>query len=166
MENPSVALLMGSDSDWEVMRHCAAQLEELGISAEVHVMSAHRTPDDVVSFVKSAGKRGIMVFIAGAGMSAALAGTIASHTDLPVIGVPLDSGALGGMDALLSTVQMPPGVPVAAMAVGRAGAVNAALFATRIMALRDPELSVKLGAFNKSQAEKMRQKDRDLEAKT
>lgn len=164
MGKPRVAVLMGSDSDWKVMQACAAQLADFGIDADVQVMSAHRTPEDVVAYVKAAGQNDIAVFVAGAGMSAALAGTIAAHTMLPVIGVPIDSGSLNGMDALLSTVQMPPGVAVAGMAVGKAGAINAALFAAQILALSDATLKRKLDEFKKSRADQVRQANRRLQA--
>ncbi len=164
MRSPRVAVMMGSDSDWKVMQACAAQLAEFGVEADVQVMSAHRTPDDVVAYVKSAGQNGIAVFVAGAGMSAALAGTIAAHTTLPVIGVPIDSGFMNGMDALLSTVQMPPGIAVAAMAVGKAGAINAAIFAVQILALSDATLKQKLDEFRKSRADKVREANSRLQS--
>lgn len=164
MRSSRVAVLMGSDSDWKVMQACAAQLTEFGVEADVQVMSAHRTPDDVVAYVKAAGQNDIAVFVAGAGMSAALAGTIAAHTTLPVIGVPIDSGFMNGMDALLSTVQMPPGVAVAGMAVGKAGAVNAAIFAVQILALGDVALQQKLDDFRKSRADKVREANRRLQS--
>ena len=162
MSECRVAVMMGSDSDWKVMQSCVEQLEALGLTAEVRVLSAHRTPGDVVEFVQSADKQGIEVFIAAAGMSAALAGTVAAHTNRPVIGVPVDSGGLGGLDALLSTVQMPPGVPVAGMAIGKPGARNAAILAAQILALKDDSVASALTAFKKKQAEEVRRKDRDL----
>ncbi len=162
MSRARVAILMGSDSDWEVMQDCAAQLGEFGMQADVQVMSAHRTPDDVAAYVKTAREKGIDVFIAAAGMSAGLAGMIAGLTTLPVIGVPVDSGSLGGMDALLSTVQMPPGVPVAGMAIGRAGAKNAAILAAQILALKDETLAARLKAFKQAQAEEVRQKNQNF----
>ena len=162
MSECRVAVMMGSDSDWKVMQSCVEQLEALGLTAEVRVLSAHRTPGDVVEFVQSADKQGIEVFIAAAGMSAALAGTVAAHTNRPVIGVPVDSGGLGGLDALLSTVQMPPGVPVAGMGIGKPGARNAAILAVQILALKDDALASALIAFKKKQAEEVRRKDRNL----
>ena len=163
MSECRVAVIMGSDSDWKVMQSCVEQLEALGLPAEVRVLSAHRTPGDVVEFVQSAEGQGTEIFIAAAGMSAALAGTIAAHTSRPVIGVPLDSGGLGGLDALLSTVQMPPGVPVAGMAIGRPGARNAAILAAQILALNDDSVVAALTAFRKEQAEEVRRKDRGLQ---
>ncbi len=157
-----VAVIMGSDSDWKVMQSCVEQLEALGLTAEVRVLSAHRTPGDVTEFVQSADEQGVEVFIAAAGMSAALAGTVAAHTNRPVIGVPVDSGGLGGLDALLSTVQMPPGVPVAGMAIGKPGARNAAILAAQILALKDDSVASVLTAFKKKQAEEVRRKDRAL----
>ena len=162
MSECRVAVIMGSDSDWKVMQSCVEQLEALGLTAEVRVLSAHRTPGDVTEFVQSADEQGIEVFIAAAGMSAALAGTVAAHTNRPVIGVPVDSGGLGGLDALLSTVQMPPGVPVAGMAIGKPGAQNAAILAAQILALNDGSVASALIALKKKQAEEVRRKDRDL----
>ncbi len=156
MSECRVAVIMGSDSDWKVMQSCVRQLEDLGLTAEVRVLSAHRTPGDVVEFVQSADEQGIEVFIAAAGMSAALAGTVAAHTNRPVIGVPVDSGGLGGLDALLSTVQMPPGVPVAGMAIGKPGARNAAILAAQILALKDGSVASALIALKKKQAEEVR----------
>ena len=160
-----VAILMGSDSDWEVLQGCRDQLSEFGIRAEVNVLSAHRTPDELHAYVREAPQRGIAVFIAAAGMSAALAGTIAAHTTLPVIGVPIDSGSLRGLDALLSTVQMPPGVPVATMAVGAAGARNAAIFAAQILAIGDTALAGKLHEFKRAQTSKVLDRNCQLQEK-
>ncbi len=162
MSECRVAVIMGSDSDWKVMESCVEQLKALGLTAEVRVLSAHRTPGDVVEFVQSADEQGIEVFIAAAGMSAALAGTVAAHTNRPVIGVPVDSGGLGGLDALLSTVQMPPGVPVAGMAIGKPGARNAAILAAQILALKDDSVASALTAFKKKQADDVRRQDRGL----
>ncbi|MFH1478900.1 MAG: 5-(carboxyamino)imidazole ribonucleotide mutase [Candidatus Omnitrophota bacterium] len=128
-----VGILMGSKSDSETMLETEKVLKDLGITYEVNVLSAHRNPDGVREYAKSAKKRGLKVLICGAGMSAALAGVVSSHTSLPVIGVPMATKDLGGMDSLLSTVQMPSGVPVASMAIGKAGAKNAAYFAKRIL---------------------------------
>ena len=141
---PHVGILIGSESDREVMQHCLQQLQELGIPAELRVLSAHRTPDAVREYARGAEARGTRVLIAAAGMAAHLAGAVAASTLLPVIGVPLEGGSLRGLDALLATVQMPRGVPVACMAIGKAGAVNAALFAAQILASQDPALRAKL----------------------
>ncbi len=162
MSEYRVAVIMGSDSDWKVMESCVEQLKALGLTAEVRVLSAHRTPGDVVEFVQSADEQGIEVFIAAAGMSAALAGTVAAHTNRPVIGVPVDSGGLGGLDALLSTVQMPPGVPVAGMAIGKPGARNAAILAAQILALKDDSVASALTALQEKQADDVRRQDRGL----
>jgi 5-(carboxyamino)imidazole ribonucleotide mutase len=139
-----VAVLMGSESDREVMEVCLEQLEKLGIAAELRVSSAHRQPKATVEYVERALQRGAKVFIAGAGMSAALPGFIASITMKPVIGIPIASGLAGGMDALLSIVEMPPGVPVATVAVGKAGARNAAILAAEILALSDGAIAARI----------------------
>lgn len=144
---PKVAVLMGSASDMECMKECTKVLEELGIEFEVKIMSAHRTPDLVRDYAKSAHGKGIEVIIAGAGWAAHLAGAVAANTYLPVIGIPIDSSPLKGVDALLSTVQMPPGVPVATMAIGPGGARNAGIFAARILALKYPDVAKKLSAL-------------------
>ncbi len=151
---PLVAVLMGSKSDWETMRHAVETLESLGVPCEARVLSAHRTSQQLADYVASAEGRGIAVFIAGAGGAAHLAGVIASKTPLPVLGVPLAS-ALNGLDSLLSTVQMPAGIPVATFAVGRAGAVNAALFAVQILAGGRPELRAALERYRAEQARKV-----------
>jgi 5-(carboxyamino)imidazole ribonucleotide mutase len=134
---PPVGIIMGSRSDWETMRHAASELDGLGVAHEVRVVSAHRTPDLLFEYASGAEARGLQVIIAGAGGAAHLPGMAAAKTNLPVIGVPVESAALKGMDSLLSIVQMPGGVPVATMAIGRAGARNAALFAARVLALTD-----------------------------
>lgn len=144
MAEPRVGILMGSESDRPRMEPASTVLDELGIAHEVHVMSAHRNPDQVAKFTTEAPGRGIRVMIAGAGMAAHLAGAIAARTTLPVIGVPLDGSPLNGMDALLATVQMPPGVPVATVAIGSAGAKNAAWLAAQILALQDDALAAEL----------------------
>ena len=144
MSEARVGILMGSESDREIMGHCQRQLQELGIPSELEVLSAHRTPEAVRTYAEGAAGRGIQVLIAGAGMAAHLAGAVAASSSLPVIGVPLQAGPLGGMDALLSTVQMPRGVPVACMAIGKAGATNAALFAAQVLALHDATVREKL----------------------
>jgi len=150
-----VAVVMGSDSDMGVMQNCVEQLRFFGIEPTVRVISAHRTPQIAAEFATNAAKNGIKVIIAAAGMAAHLAGAIAARTTLPVIGVPLISGSgLEGIDALLSTVQMPPGVPVATMAIGAAGAKNAAVLAVQILALTDKNLQKKLAKFKKTQQKK------------
>jgi 5-(carboxyamino)imidazole ribonucleotide mutase len=140
--SPSVGILVGSKSDLPVMEKCTKRLEDLGVDHELEVLSAHRTPDAVAEYVASAPGRGIKVFICAAGMAAHLAGAVAARTNLPVIGIPIAAGTLGGFDALLSTVQMPSGVPVATVAVN--GAANAAVLAAQILALSDPELARRL----------------------
>lgn len=156
MSEPLVGILMGSASDWEVMQNAARQLKEFGVAHEARVMSAHRTPALVVEYVSAAAARGMRCVIAGAGGAAHLAGVVAAHTTLPVLGVPMPSRHLNGMDSLLSTVQMPQGIPVATFAIGEAGAANAALFAIAILALGDPALAQKLAAFRERQAERVR----------
>jgi phosphoribosylaminoimidazole carboxylase PurE protein len=159
-----VAVIMGSDSDMKVMKSCIEQLGDFGIGPVVRIISAHRTPEIADDFAQNAAEKGIKVIIAAAGMAAHLAGAMAARSSLPVIGVPLDSGAgMGGMDALLSTVQMPPGVPVATMAIGKAGAKNAAVFAVQILALTDAGLSEKLAAFRQQQKQKVIQKDAGIQ---
>ena len=149
---PLVAVLMGSRSDEEAMAGCGETLERLGVPYEQHVMSAHRTPDVVRDYSVNAQGTGIEVIVAGAGGAAALPGVIAAYTPLPVIGVPLASSALGGIDALYAIVQMPPGVPVATMAVGAWGARNAAVYAARILALSHPDIAQALDAYRAEQA--------------
>ena len=144
-----VAILMGSDGDWETMSVAAKRLEAFGIGYDVRVLSAHRTPQRTAEYAAGAAGRGIKVFICGAGGAAHLAGAVAAQTTLPVIGVPLDASSLNGLDALLATVQMPKGVPVATVAVGGAGAENAAILAAQILALADSALADKLAAFKK-----------------
>ena len=165
MAETSVGVVFGSDSDWPVMEKCVRQLEQFGVRPHVEVMSAHRTPQRVHEFASGAVDAGLQVIIAGAGMSAALAGTIAAHTSLPVIGVPLESGSLRGVDALLSTAQMPPGVPVASMGVGSSGAKNAALLAIQILARSDKNLASAYDEFRKDQAEGVAAKNRALQQK-
>jgi len=162
---PVVGIVMGSDSDFPTMGKCAAQLTAFGIGCEVRVISAHRTPAAAHEYASTAVDRGLKVLIAGAGMSAALAGALAANTTLPVIGVPMVSGPLAGMDAALSTMQMPPGIPVACMAIGSAGAKNAAIFAAQLLALADATLAAKLVKFKADQAEAVAQKDADLQKK-
>jgi phosphoribosylaminoimidazole carboxylase PurE protein len=160
-----VGIVMGSDSDLEIMQRCAKQLGEFGVACEVRVISAHRTPEAAHEYARSAVRRGLKVIVAGAGMSAALAGVMAASTTLPVIGVPIASGSLKGLDALLSTAQMPPGVPVACMAVGPAGATNAAVLAAEIIALSDAKLARRLLRFKKEQARKVARKDAEIQKK-
>lgn len=156
IRNPLVAVLMGSKSDWETMRHADDKLTEFGIAHECHVMSAHRTPQLAADFSAGAAARGIEVIIAAAGGAAHLAGVIAAHTILPVLGVPMKSDALNGMDSLLATVQMPAGIPVGTLAIGKPGAVNAALFAVAILANSRPDLRAKLTEFRRRQEEQVR----------
>jgi len=159
-ENKSaVAVVMGSDSDMGVMKSCIEMLKEFGIEPEVRIISAHRTPHVAVEFAANAAGAGKKIIIAAAGMAAHLAGAMAAQSMLPIIGVPMVSGDMGGLDALLSTVQMPPGVPVATMAVGKAGAKNAAVFAVEVLALSDKDLAGKLVQFRKTQQEKVIAKD-------
>ncbi|MGD8262457.1 MAG: 5-(carboxyamino)imidazole ribonucleotide mutase [Desulfobacterales bacterium] len=155
---PKVGIVMGSDSDMEVMQETVAVLKKFQISYEITVASAHRSPQRAAEFASSAAQRGIMVIIAGAGHAAHLAGAMAAHTPLPVIGVPIDSSCLQGLDALLSTVQMPPGIPVATMAIGKSGARNAAIFAAQIIAVADTELRHKLEAYKQEMARQVEQK--------
>jgi phosphoribosylaminoimidazole carboxylase PurE protein len=145
-----VAILMGSTSDQPVMASCQEALEYFGIDYEVHVMSAHRDPEKVTAFVSSAMERGFSVIIAGAGMAAHLPGVVAAQTTIPVIGVPLEASSLGGLDALYSIVQMPPGIPVATVAIGKAGAKNAGILAAQILSLSDKDLVDRLKRFRKS----------------
>jgi 5-(carboxyamino)imidazole ribonucleotide mutase len=151
MASPLVGLIMGSRSDWETMRHAAEALDELGVPYEQRVVSAHRTPDLLFEYASEAEERGLKVLIAGAGGAAHLPGMTAAKTTLPVLGVPVESKALSGLDSLLSIVQMPAGVPVATLAIGRAGAVNAALLAVSILALSDRALAERLHAFREAQ---------------
>jgi len=144
-----VAVIMGSASDQDVMARASKMLDYFGISYEATILSAHRNPDRLESYIREAEKKGVRVIIAAAGMAAHLAGAVASRTTLPVIGVPLAEGDLHGMDALLSTVQMPSGIPVATMAIGKAGVENAAVMAARILALTEPELKSKLDEYMK-----------------
>ncbi len=150
---PLVGIVMGSSSDWDVMSQAVKVLKDFDVPCEAKVMSAHRTPDLVVEYVRAAPANGMKCFIAGAGGAAHLAGVIAGHTTLPVLGVPMPSKHLNGMDSLLSTVQMPKGIPVATFAIGDAGAGNAALFAVAMLALEDAALAKKLVEFRVKQAE-------------
>lgn len=158
-----VLILIGSDSDAPVMQGAAEVLEELGVRCAMTVASAHRSPARVLKLVEEAPRRGVRVFIVGAGAAAHLAGVVAAHTTSPVVAVPIDSSAFRGLDALLSTVQMPPGVPVATMAVGKPGAINAGVFAAQILAIGDYGLRRKLEAHKARLAEKVDEAARDLE---
>jgi 5-(carboxyamino)imidazole ribonucleotide mutase len=162
---PSVAIVMGSDSDLEVMNEAAVALEEFGIASEIDVTSAHRAPERTAEFARTAAERGVKVIIAGAGAAAHLAGVIASFTTLPVIGVPIPSSSLQGLDALLSTVQMPAGIPVATVAIGKAGARNAGILAAQILAVSDPALSEKLVQYKRKLAQGVQEKSRRLKEK-
>ena len=150
---PLVGIIMGSTSDWETMRHAAETLAALGVAHESKVVSAHRTPDRLYDYAKGAAARGIKVIIAGAGGAAHLPGMAAALTALPVLGVPVESKALSGMDSLLSIVQMPGGVPVGTLAIGKAGAINAGLLAASILALSDPALAKRLAAWRAAQTD-------------
>ena len=152
---PLVAIIMGSISDWDTMQHAALKLEEFDIPYDKRVISAHRAPDVLAEYVKGAEDRGLKIFIAGAGCAAHLAGVTASMTTLPVLGVPLQAKVLDGMDSLLATVQMPAGIPVPTFAIGKAGAINAALSAVAIFALSDKKLADKLKAFRAAQTQKV-----------
>ena len=154
-KKPIVSILMGSRSDLPTMEACFNQLKEFDIPFEAHALSAHRTPNEVIALAEGAKKRGIKVIIAAAGGAAHLGGVIASSPTLPVIGVPIQTSALGGMDSLLSTVQMPGGIPVATVAIGKAGAKNAAILAAQMIALSDDEMAEKMEAFKKAMAEKV-----------
>ncbi|EGV49983.1 5-(carboxyamino)imidazole ribonucleotide mutase [Candidatus Endoriftia persephone] len=164
MNKPFVAVLMGSDSDLPVMQSTLDVLRALAIPYEVKITSAHRTPDTTHTYVKDADQRGCAVFIAAAGLAAHLAGAVSAATLKPVIGVPLDAGPLKGMDSLLSTVQMPGGIPVATVAIGKAGAKNAAYLASQIMALGDTELATRIRAEREANAKGVIEKDAKLQA--
>jgi 5-(carboxyamino)imidazole ribonucleotide mutase len=150
---PRIGVVMGSQADWETMRHAVETLEQLGIAHETRVVSAHRTPDLLFDYAASAVERGLAAIIAGAGGAAHLPGMLAAKTRLPVLGVPVQSQALNGLDSLLSIVQMPAGIPVATFAIGRAGAVNAALFAAAMLAITDAALATRLDAFRRQQTD-------------
>jgi len=154
-ETPHVGLVMGSDSDWDVMQHAAQWLERFGIPYEARVVSAHRTPDLLFEYAETARNRGLRCIIAGAGGAAHLPGMLAAKTTLPVLGVPVPSRHLKGMDSLLSIVQMPKGIPVATFAIGEAGAANAALYAAALLAVNDPGLAETLDAFRREQAQRV-----------
>src|SRR5687767_11393522 len=157
-----VLILMGSQNDAPIMQGAGDVLHELGVSVEMTVASAHRSPDRVQRLIREAGSRGVGVFIVGAGAAAHLAGVVAAHVTKPVIGVPIDSSALNGLDALLSTVQMPPGVPVATVSIGKAGATNAGVLAAQILALGDKAIAERLDKYKRSLAEKVEEAARKL----
>ena len=154
-DSPLVGVIMGSKSDWETLRHADEMLTRFGVPHECRIVSAHRTPDTMAEYAKTAESRGIEVIIAGAGGAAHLPGMVASHTTLPVLGVPVQSAALSGLDSLLSIVQMPGGIPVGTLAIGKAGATNAALLAVRILATTRPELRDKLRQFAEEQTRRV-----------
>jgi phosphoribosylaminoimidazole carboxylase PurE protein len=164
IKRPQVSVIMGSDSDLEVMKETTHLLKEFGIPYEMKILSAHRSPALTAKFAAYAEKRGIKIIIAGAGGAAHLAGVIASHTTLPVIGVPMDTKAFKGIDSLLSTVQMPSGVPVATVAIGKAGAKNAAILATEILGIENTTLKRKLRSFKKNLVREVKSKNKKLKA--
>src|SRR5215208_1361113 len=155
MSEPLVGVVTGSASDWDTMQHCAQQLEALGVPFETRVLSAHRTPKELAAWIEDAESRGVEVFIAAAGMAAALPGVVAAHTTRPVLGVPMESKLAGGLDSLLSMVQMPGGIPVGVLAVGKAGAVNAAILATQILGITDPAFASSVSQQRAEQAQKI-----------
>lgn len=160
--NIQVLILMGSASDAPVMQAAADVLKELGVSSKMTVASAHRSPERVQHLIREAPSQGVRIFIVGAGAAAHLAGVVAAHTTLPVVGVPIDSSALNGLDALLSTVQMPPGVPVATVSIGRAGATNAGVLAAQILALSEPGLARRLEDYKKRLADTVEETAKEL----
>ena len=164
MNGPKVGIVMGSDSDWPKINKVAEALDEFGVEYEVNVMSAHRTPHIVGEYASNADQRGLQVIIAAAGGAAHLAGVVAAHTTLPVIGLPVPTSNLGGLDSLLSTVQMPGDVPVASMAVGMGGPRNAGLFAVQILAIADPSLKEALAEFKQKLVAKIETKNADFQA--
>ena len=165
MSKPFVSILMGSESDLTIMQEAADTLKQLQIDYEIKITSAHRTPTATQQFISDAESRGCQIFIAGAGLAAHLAGATAAHTTKPVIGVPIDAGPLNGLDALLSTVQMPGGIPVATVAIGKAGARNAAYLAAQILALADSKLAERVRAERNANAEKVQAQDKALQAR-
>ncbi|ALC17689.1 phosphoribosylaminoimidazole carboxylase PurE [Desulfuromonas soudanensis] len=164
-KKPQVGILMGSDNDFDIMAEAARALKEFGVSWEMTVTSAHRSPEKTAKYVRSARDRGLKVLIAGAGAAAHLAGVVAAETTLPVVAVPIDATALRGLDALLAMVQMPAGIPVATMAIGKAGARNAGLFAVQILSLGDAELAGKLAAFKTNLARGVEERDQALQTR-
>lgn len=165
MTDRPIAFLLGSDSDLPVLEGAFSTLQDLGIGFHVRILSAHRTPDEAGEFARNARQNGVRVLIGVAGMAAHLAGALAAHSTLPVLGVPVDAGPLAGEDALLSTAMMPPGIPVAAMGIGKAAAKNAALFAVRILALQDPAIAEKLEQSRRDERDKTLAKDRAVRQK-
>lgn len=165
MSNARVAILMGSDSDYDTMEHAVKVLREFNISFEVQVSSAHRTPERTAEYAKTARERGIQCFIIGAGAAAHLAGVVAAHSTLPVIGVPIDATSLRGVDALYSTVMMPGGIPVASMAIGNAGAMNAALFVVAMFSTTDEKIADQLAEYRRKMVEKVTAKSQALQAR-
>ena len=163
---PKVGILMGSDSDLEVMREAEKRLDSYGIAYETRIMSAHRTPGKAAEYAATARQRGLEVIICGAGAAAHLAGAIAANTTLPVIGIPIDASSLKGLDSLLATVQMPAGIPVATMAIGKAGAANAGIFAAQIVGRKDNAVAAKLEQFKKEMAAGVEERDRKLQSET
>ena len=159
-----VGILMGSDSDLEVMCEAEKQLDSFGVSYETRIMSAHRTPEKAAEYAATAEQRGLQVIICGAGAAAHLAGAIAANTTLPVIGIPIDSSSLKGLDALLATVQMPAGIPVATMAIGKAGAANAGIFAAQIIARKNAQVAAKLAQAKNEMARGVEERDRKLQS--
>lgn len=164
MNKPFVAVLMGSDSDLTVLKGTLDELTKFGIPYEARILSAHRTPTRVAEYVQDADTRGCAVFIAAAGLAAHLAGAVAGHTIKPVIGIPLDAGSLGGIDALLATVQMPPGTPVACTSIGKAGAKNAAHIAAQILAITDANIAKRIQEVREEKRQSLRQADEKLMA--
>ncbi len=164
MNEPLVSIVMGSDSDLEIMREAAKALEGFGIAYEIDVTSAHRSPDRTAEYARGAAKRGVRVIIAGAGGAAHLAGVIAAHTTLPVIGVPIPSTSLNGLDSLLATVQMPAGIPVATVAIGKPGATNAGILAAQILGLSDRDIAKKLDDHKKKLASGVEEKSKKLKS--
>ena len=160
--NVQVAIIMGSDSDLPIVEASFAVLDDFGVNYTKNVMSAHRTPYDVMKLIKDSEDNGCQVFIAAAGMAAHLAGAVAAHSSKPVIGIPIESGGMGGIDALLSTAMMPPGVPVATVAVGKSGAKNSAILAVQILATSDEDLSAKLREFKENMRKEVLEKDQKL----
>jgi phosphoribosylaminoimidazole carboxylase PurE protein len=164
MTKPLVSIVMGSDSDLEIMREATKPLEEFGIAYEIDITSAHRSPHRTAEYAAKAAERGIRVIVAGAGGAAHLAGVIAAHTTLPVIGVPMPASSLGGLDALLATVQMPAGIPVATVAIGKAGATNAGILAAQIIGVADVAVSKKLAGYKEKLARGVEEKSKKLQA--
>lgn len=165
VKKPEVAIVMGSDSDWPLLESAAKTLAEFDVAYEVRVISAHRTPEDAAQYSSGAARRGIKVILSAAGGAAHLGGVLAAHTTLPVVGIPVKGGALNGIDSLLSTIQMPAGIPVATVTLGSAGPVNAALFAVQIMALSRPGLAKKFAAYKKRLKQKVYKGDKAVQAK-